>query len=294
MLLRRRPEAGLSRNNAKRAVRLLFPAARMLPQGVRLVISSRRAGRVLAWCPSTDSGRGASDQQFPCAGRRGDRSLPTSYDRTGWASNGPRSGPMPPAAVTPGRQAQDRGAGNAPHLRDWKSAANVLNTRWRVSPFRAEEHGVTPPTLRRSSGLGDSSTVEQRTLTPLIQARILVPQPLILRPFSPSTLEQPGPVGRSVGNFRSPFELSDRTLGERRVTVQTVRIEDRANVPERMPGDGGDLRLGATSRAGARKSGIKKIGGVIADHPRNRSAAVLPLLAALFLPATLLSHSSSY
>lgn len=55
------------------------------------------------------------------------------------------------------------------------------------------------------------------------------------------------------------------------------------------------LRLGANSRARviAEEWDRKKIGGVIADHPRNRSAAVLPLLAALFLSATLLSHSSS-
>ena len=41
-------------------------------------------------------------------------------------------------------------------------------------------------------------------------------------PFSPSW--------ESVGRVCSPFELPNRTLTERRITVQVVRIEDRAHV----------------------------------------------------------------
>jgi hypothetical protein len=38
--------------------------------------------------------------------------------------------------------------------------------------------------------------------------------------------EQLGSVGRSVGNFCSPFELADGAFGERRIAMKTVRIED--------------------------------------------------------------------
>jgi len=48
------------------------------------------------------------------------------------------------------------------------------------------------------------------------------------------------------------FELVDGAFGERRVAMQVVRVEDRADIPKAMPGDRGDLRLGA---AGHREPG---------------------------------------
>jgi len=39
--------------------------------------------------------------------------------------------------------------------------------------------------------------------------------------------------------------IADCILSKRRIVVEAVRIEDRANITERMSRDGGDLRLGA-------------------------------------------------
>ena len=39
--------------------------------------------------------------------------------------------------------------------------------------------------------------------------------------------------------------IADCILSKRRIAVEAVRIEDRANITERMSRDGGDLRLGA-------------------------------------------------
>jgi hypothetical protein len=49
---------------------------------------------------------------------------------------------------------------------------------------------------------------------------------------------------RSVGSFRSRFELADRALGESRIAVKIVRIEDRADVAEAAAGQPGDLQFG--------------------------------------------------
>ena len=49
-----------------------------------------------------------------------------------------------------------------------------------------------------------------------------------------------------VSLLGSPFELPDCALGERRVAVQIVRIEDRVHIAKAVPRDGGDLCLGAS------------------------------------------------
>jgi hypothetical protein len=61
------------------------------------------------------------------------------------------------------------------------------------------------------------------------------------------------PVGLHRSFALAPsFEFSDCTLGERRIAMQIVGVEDRAHVAQAVPGDGGDLGLGASDNRKAR------------------------------------------
>src|SRR5262245_41324716 len=52
-------------------------------------------------------------------------------------------------------------------------------------------------------------------------------------------------VGSSVGRFSTRFELADCALGERRIAMQIMRIQDCIHVVQAVAGQGGDLRCGA-------------------------------------------------
>ena len=64
------------------------------------------------------------------------------------------------------------------------------------------------------------------------------------------------------------FELADRVLRKFRIAVQIVRVEDGAHVPERVSGDGGNIRLGRTTE---RESGDGSAARVIESQPDNTS-----------------------
>ena len=64
------------------------------------------------------------------------------------------------------------------------------------------------------------------------------------------------------------FELADRVPRKFRIAVQIVRVEDGAHVPERVSGDGGNLRLGRTTE---REPGDRSAARVIESQPDNTS-----------------------
>src|SRR5258708_37650400 len=111
--------------------------------------------------------------------------------------------------------------------------------------------------------MGDSSTVEQRTLTPLILVRIQVPQPLKSLLYLRSQRDRFRPVGRSVGSFCSGFELSYRTLGECWIAREVVGVEDCTHVIKTVPGEGRNLRLRA---ADARQPRYGRAAHVVERH----------------------------
>lgn len=61
-------------------------------------------------------------------------------------------------------------------------------------------------------------------------------------------LEQVSPFGRSFGRIRSGFELPDSTLGEPRIAIEIVRVEDRANIAQAVTADRSNLRLRRASK----------------------------------------------
>ena len=72
--------------------------------------------------------------------------------------------------------------------------------------------------------------------------------------FRQNQQERLGPVGRSVGSFCSPFELSDRALSKRRVAAQVVRIDDRAHAVQQwlvMVAISASVQLASASRVTA-------------------------------------------
>ena len=87
-----------------------------------------------------------------------------------------------------------------------------------------------------------------------------------LSPFSPDCHP---PVGKSVGNVCSPFELGDGALGQRWVARKVVQVEDRAHVAQRMPGDGGDLCLGTS---GDGKPGDRRAAQIVEGEAGDASA----------------------
>ena len=94
--------------------------------------------------------------------------------------------------------------------------------------------------------LGDSSTVELRTLTPSILVRIQVPQPLILLHFLFFVAGRSGQFRNTFGEFRSGFELADSRSNQGRIFRQIVFFEDSLRVVRGMAGDGNDFRLGTS------------------------------------------------
>jgi hypothetical protein len=67
--------------------------------------------------------------------------------------------------------------------------------------------------------------------------------------------------------IRSSFELGDCALGERRIAVQIVGVEDRAHVAQRVPGDARDLSLAASDDGKARDRSAAQIVKGHADDP---------------------------
>lgn len=54
------------------------------------------------------------------------------------------------------------------------------------------------------------------------------------------------------------FELPDRSLGERRIAVQVIGVQDRAHVAQAVAGDGGDLRLSAHPTIASRVTAVPR------------------------------------
>jgi hypothetical protein len=134
-----------------------------------------------------------------------------------------------------------------------ESGRLVRRMSHRVDPAAIAEEARTvrldavlgPP--RRSVPVGDSSTPESRTLTPLIMVRIQVPQPLILMRFLRLSVDRVNSVGSSVGNLCSLFELPDCAFSECWIAPEIVRIEDCLHVAQRMAGNRRYFRFSRTS-----------------------------------------------
>src|SRR5260370_5529874 len=60
----------------------------------------------------------------------------------------------------------------------------------------------------------------------------------------PAVGEQHRPFGRSFGKICSLFELADGALGQGRIAVQVMGVEDRADIRQAVSGDRCYLRLG--------------------------------------------------
>src|SRR5262249_46668315 len=63
----------------------------------------------------------------------------------------------------------------------------------------------------------------------------------------------------SAFSFASIFKLGDRTVAERRIAREIVRVEDRTHVAQRVPGDGGDLGLGGLRQRQPRDGGSAQV-----------------------------------
>lgn len=138
----------------------------------------------------------------------------------------------------------------------------------------------------RRRALGDSLTVEQRTLTPLVEVRILVPQPVSVWPFLPSHpsrwLPTPGRAPDCPARRAGPrprFHRAEHRSNRARLSLPRTAA---AVAPGHVAGADGAQNLGAEiavhdseirRRQLSQGHARKRDGLMIAGHRENHAAA---------------------